>query len=300
MRKKKTVGVLCLCLLLALSLAGCGGKGEEPLTTPEAYVLGENSAPPFDQQLAEGEGSLVSLDRQYPAAPEESPAPTEMALAESSAPPEESAPAESEAPKEEKKDEAEPEGDPDRLIYTYAELPVAGTLVEAYAKALLALEDPFQPVDKENLPADAPDYTGETGTLRLARNAVEEQMLFRIRLDWTPTSCAVTVDRAEGHLEKPTPPAQIQPMTLNQAVEFIEGMDPATLGLPGESMAMYNVYPIEGLVSVNGQACAQFRVYHNTEAGTNEVAGIYLITADKKHIYSLSPDTGEVIDQLTK
>ena len=302
MGKRKKFGVLSLCLLLALISAGCGNKGEEALVTPEAYILGENSAPPFDEQLTEeGGGKLVSLVRQYPEVPEESTDPTGEPLAQESGSPGESpAPEESEQPNEDKKDkDVEPEGDPDRLIYTYAELPEAGTLVGTYAGALTALEDPFQPVDQENGPTDAPDYAQETGTVRMARNAAEEQTLFRIRVDWTPTSCAVTVDRAEGHIEKPQPVQEVEPMTLGQVVSYVEGLTPAILGLEGDSMDQYDVYPMEGISMVNGQACIQFRVYERTVMGTNDVAGIFLITADRMHIYRLNPDTGEVLDQLS-
>ena len=295
MQKRNAMGALALCMLLAVTLTACGKKGEEPLTTPEAYVLGENSAPPFDQQLTEG-GSLVSLSRQYPVQPEETAPPTEAPLSQESPAPEGSPAPEK---KDDKKD-GEPQGDPDSLIYTYAELPVAGALVESYAKVLADLEDPFQPVDKEGQPTEASDYTGETGTVRLARNAVEPELLYRIRLDWTPTSCAVTVDRVEGHLEKPKPPVQVEPMTLTQAVQYLEGISPQRLGLEGDSMDVYDVYPIEGIVMVNGQACIQFRVYRQTDQGTNDVKGMYLMTADRSHLYRLDPQTGEVMDKLAQ
>ena len=83
-------------------------------------------------------------------------------------------------------------------------------------------------------------------------------------------------------------------MTLAEAVEYFKSLSPKLLGLEGASMEEYSVYPIEGTILVDGRPCLRIQAYQHTTEGTNQLAGIYLISGDRLHLYRLDQPEGRV------
>jgi hypothetical protein len=80
-------------------------------------------------------------------------------------------------------------------------------------------------------------------------------------------------------------------MTLNQAIDFMYECDPADLGLSGESMAEYDIMPMDGAVLVGTTPCQRMNVYgRDSKTGTNVIAGQYLLSGDGRYLYYVNED----------
>lgn len=181
--------------------------------------------------------------------------------------------------------EAPVEGaEPEAYQYTYAGLPSGGLAVGEYAALLTGEDYGFEPVDGTGGAAEAPDYTAEEGAVVLARPAEEEGRILRLSLAWTATGCTVELERPAGSVARPA-----QPMTNNDAVAFLKELSPTQLGLEGESMGPYLVYPVEGQVLVDGVPCLRLNVYLRDGAQVNRIVGTYMLTGDRRHLYRLEP-----------
>ncbi|MEA4933032.1 MAG: hypothetical protein VB071_05510 [Lawsonibacter sp.] len=92
-----------------------------------------------------------------------------------------------------------------------------------------------------------------------------------------------------------TDPAAV--LTLAETVTFLKHLSPQVLGLAGTSMDSYQIYPAESMVLVNGACCTKLSVFSvDSESGTNRFQGVYLLTRDKKHLYSLEQRTSKVTE----
>jgi len=99
--------------------------------------------------------------------------------------------------------------------------------------------------------------------------------------------------------ETQTPEPTASPtMTLTEAVDYLEGLSPQSLGLSGESMDGYSVFPAESVVPVNGLPCVELSVYeHDEQAGTNSIAGIYLLSRGaERRLFRLDPETNMAVE----
>ena len=103
-------------------------------------------------------------------------------------------------------------------------------------------------------------------------------------------------DSAASSAEPDAKPADTRdPLTLADAVGFLSLMHPSDLGLSGTSMTDYHVYPEEGSVLVDGLSCVKLGVYElMPHAGTNQIAGIYLLARDLTALYRLDTNTNTV------
>ena len=120
-----------------------------------------------------------------------------------------------------------------------------------------------------------------------------------VRLTWSPGQCVVTVDEEEGEVTAPVNNAvpSGQSLGIRGAVSRLQEMDPAKLGLEGESMEEYELIPMDATQMVNGGACINVYVYNsNNAAHSNEFVGSYLLSIDGQHLYRLDPLTDEVVE----
>jgi len=120
-----------------------------------------------------------------------------------------------------------------------------------------------------------------------------------VRITWSPGACVVTADEEEGKVTSPPPSthAPAQSISIWDAEDRLEAMDPAQLGLPGASMDEYEVIPMDGTQMVNGAACICMYVYSsNNVPNSNEYMGSYLMSLDGQHLYRLDPVTNEVVE----
>lgn len=167
-------------------------------------------------------------------------------------------------------------------VYHYDSLASGGKAAEEYVTLLTGQDTGFQVVDENNRLADAPDFTTEEGSVLLAKSAATEGKLLLVQLSWKAENCDVTVTCPDGKIA----PKQVDAMTLPDAIQFLENLKPASLGLEGDSMSAYRVYAMDGQVLVNGVPCVRMQVYRNhPPEGSNAIAGSYLLTGDKQHLY---------------
>lgn len=241
-----------LCVLSAAALTACGDKLPDP---PDSYALEGDSVESLTAVVGEEvSGEMTKMET-----------PETAAAASSSG---------SETPLS---------GD-ETCYYSYEKLETGGETVRQYAERLV--EDGFQIVDAEGVVTDAPDYGMETGSVALARTASEDGKILRLDIAWSATDCEITLTRPEGAVSDPV--VEPEGLTNNEAVNYFKTLTPAALGLPGESMADYFVYPQDGAVMVDGAMCLRLQVYQSHQEGeTNQIAGIYLMTGDQQHIYRL-------------
>lgn len=80
---------------------------------------------------------------------------------------------------------------------------------------------------------------------------------------------------------------ELMMMTVDEAISHFKGLDPAALGLEGEDMSGYELYPTEKAVPVDGLPCLKITVYGESEAGTNQPVGTFLMARDGTAVYRL-------------
>lgn len=128
---------------------------------------------------------------------------------------------------------------------------------------------------------------------------VEEvpDLVLTVRITWSPGQCVVTADEEEGRVTSPPRPVPAQhPVTQRSAMQILKGMNPAELGLSGDSMDAYEVIPMDGTELVNDMAAIRMHVYGSSTSGANDFLGSYLMTIDGDHLYRVDPVTDEIIE----
>lgn len=118
-----------------------------------------------------------------------------------------------------------------------------------------------------------------------------------VRITWSEGQCVVTADEEEGMVTSPpreTPSGNGGSLSVRGAQARLEAMTPAELGLSGESMEEYNVFPIDGVEMVDGVACITLYVYSDGGENGNEFMGSYLMSIDGAHLYQVNPVTDEI------
>ena len=84
---------------------------------------------------------------------------------------------------------------------------------------------------------------------------------------------------------------------MQEALDYLQGLNPADLGLNGDSMESYRIYATDGTVMVDGNACMRVEIYDRSgKDGTNEFAGTYLMSADGLHLYRLDEEARTVTE----
>ncbi len=159
--------------------------------------------------------------------------------------------------------------------------------------------EPAEPTDSED-----PDTSAEPSPASEPEpdpEPTEEPVTYvhTVRISWTPGVCVVTADEQEGKVSAPAPdviPAQ-HPVSQRGAVQILEGLDPALLGLPGDSMDGYEVIPMDVTENVNDVPCIRMHVYNDHNAiNSNEFMGTYLLSIDGDHLYRVDPITDEITE----
>lgn len=119
-----------------------------------------------------------------------------------------------------------------------------------------------------------------------------------VRITWSPGICVVTADEQEGKVTAPPRGSTASaPHQVGQrgAVGILESMNPAELGLQGDSMDIYEVIPMDGTELVDSKAAIRLHVYSDRNASnSNEFMGSYLMTIDGEHLYRVDPVTDEI------
>lgn len=98
-----------------------------------------------------------------------------------------------------------------------------------------------------------------------------------------------TTPEPETGSESPTPTPS-GPITLEEAIDYMESLSPSFLGLPGESMEQYIVLCQEGTVYLNNNPCLLLNAYR---AEDHKYQHSYLLTVPGLEVYQLDRATGE-------
>lgn len=126
----------------------------------------------------------------------------------------------------------------------------------------------------------------------------DTQMQFRVRIDWTPTSCLITLDKIAGEDFVTSLQEAGTFLSFSGAKAMMSTVTPAEIGLPGESMSEYSLKPGPGFVMVDGKACLTVYVYGKNSVGTNSLMGIYFISSDCTTLYRQIGDTSDEVEEI--
>lgn len=234
---------------------------EEPIPKKgvEAYTVGEDTVASLDTILEEGEGELLAL-RTTP-----------------------------------EKSKAEEEG---RRTYIY-EVSGAAAIVNRYLDLTLSSEQGFSLVDETYLvQEDRPELADEEGALMIAKASVVEGRVFQLAIGWSQENdmLAVRVSTPEGQLHKPEKAEEPKPASLSEQMATLQEMTPSQLALSGSSMSEYDIYPVEGFVTIDGMLCRRFNIYE--QGSTGGLSGIIFLSGDQKHVYRMDVEDNSIITEL--
>lgn len=186
-------------------------------------------------------------------------------------------------------------------IYIY-EMENYASVVDRYLDLLMAEEQGFQLVDETYLILEErPELADEEGALTLAKTSVQEGRVFQLAIGWSQVNGNLTIRTSvpEGQLHRPEkekgddgPP----PASVREQLDALEQLTPAQLTLPGDSMSAYEIYPIEGFVTIDGNLCRRFNVYDKEKPG--DIAGIIFYSGDMQHTYRMDVDDNTIITEL--
>lgn len=138
----------------------------------------------------------------------------------------------------------------------------------------------------------------ETAILPYSDYEHDTQMQFRVRIDWTPTSCLITLDKTEGQDFVTSLQEAGTFLSFSGAKAMMSTVTPAEIGLPGESMSEYSLKPGPGFVMVDGKACLTVYVYGKNSVGTNSLMGTYFISSDCTTLYRQIGDTSDEVEEI--
>lgn len=265
---KKQTKILLL-LLLALCLLSACKKGEETL---EVYTLGESeedAVVALDSILDEGEAILFSID-----------APTDQAIAENLE---------------------------ISHTYHYRQMEDPALLAERYIKVLMGAEQGFVAIDAENhriTEEPVTDILAGTVILGKAAAATTEDggsRILRVVVGWSEYAVAVQVAYVDGRIlspvepEKEDEPEEAPPTAVSEQKDFFNTLDPKSLGLDGDDMNDYDIYPQHGWVLVDGVSCREILVYlKDVRTAENVYMGSYFLSSDLSRVYQKAED-GQIV-----
>lgn len=255
--------ILLILPRFGINLLGGGDDDnpEEPIPKKgvTAYTIGEDSIASLDTILAEGEGSLLALR----STPEQS--------------------------------KAEEEG---RLTYIY-ELNGAAAIMNRYLDLLLGSEGGFSLVDETYLiQEERPELEDTKGALMVAKPSAVEGRVFQLAIGWAEDNnmLAIRLSVPEAQLRKPEKKEEAKPASLSEQLETIREMEPSQLALSGRTMAEYDIYPIEGFVTVDGILCRRFNIYETGQSG--KLASIIFLSGDQQHLFRMDVGDNSIITEL--
>ena len=274
--KKQTK--LLLLLLLALGLLTACKKGEGPLEVYDLGVSAEDNVVALDSILDVGEATLFSID-----------APIDSAIAE-------------------------------KLglshTYHYREMDDPAELAKRYIAVLMTDEQGFTPIDAENHRlTDEPNTDLLAGSVALGKAAVAtageegEAQILRVVVGWSEYAVAVQVAYIPGKLLAPVKKDEPKdnedkqqqedagPTSMSEQLDYFNSIDPRKLGLEGDDMHAYMVFPQQAWVLVDGISCREMGVYlQDVQTATNVYMGTYYLSSDMTRVYEKTSD-GSIVQR---
>jgi hypothetical protein len=161
-------------------------------------------------------------------------------------------------------------------------------------------DDAEESSEEDSESEDEVEENPEESSEVVPEETAEENRVCLVQLDWTADSCTVTLRYQEGIIqqrpvETDTSSGGGSSMTLATAIDYIKSFNPADIGLEGTSMEEYQIYALDGVILVDDTPCLHLKAYRSDNPQqTNQVAGNFLLTGDKQHLYSLDEVNGVV------
>lgn len=178
----------------------------------------------------------------------------------------------------------------------------AGSVVLQRQAVLTEGDAPVAAETAAAAPADAEQTDGEEQAPAIApysSYAHSEDMRFRVRIDWTPTSCLITLDNVEGQDFASSLLGAGTLLSFSSAQALFSTVTPEEIGLPGESMDEYSLKPGPGFVMVDDKACLTVYVYGKNAQNTNSLMGTYFISSDGLALYRQVGETSSEVEAIT-
>lgn len=176
-----------------------------------------------------------------------------------------------------------------QVTYTYSQLSSGSQTAQEYAQALET--DCGCLIGADETTGQSEDFSSPSGQALVSLALEDSEELFVLTIQWEESSCSVTPSLAQQD-EVPqfqtSAPAD-DSVTLEQAVNHMQSLSPAFLGLSGSSMDEYVILPQDGLVLLDGQPCLCVNIYL---AQTHQLEESYLLTLPGMQVYRLDRETG--------
>ena len=125
--------------------------------------------------------------------------------------------------------------------------------------------------------------------------------IFQVIVSWSEYAVAVQVAQRDGKVLPPYVSEEEEsggytpPKNLTEQLEYFNSLSPEVLGLPGDSMSEYRVYPADGWVRVNGISCRKMTVYLlELPEETNTYLGAFYLSSDMSQVYKQNDETGAI------
>lgn len=165
---------------------------------------------------------------------------------------------------------------------------------------------PQQKADAASAPAEDAAAEEEEGGEEAAQSDLlpyssyeqDSEMQFRVRIDWTPTSCLITLDKTPGQDFITSLRDAGTFLSFSGAKAMMQTVTPAEIGLPGTSMDAFSLKPGPGFVMVDGRACLTMYVYGKNDVGTNSLMGTYFISSDYSYLYRQVGDSSDEVELI--
>ena len=258
--KRRIEAVLLAAAVCIGLLAGCGGGSKELAV----YELGEDQVVSLESIMDEGEALLTSIDEPTDAA-------LEAGLAE--------------------------------YTYHYREIEDPALLAAAYIDVLKEAEQGFTMIDEGNhrfAEGNEPSLETLTGEIRLAKASATEGKLFKVIVAWSEFAMAIQISQPDGKILPPPEPEvseeeESRPTALSEQMDFFNSLEPRNIGLEGDDMADYTIYPKQGWVLVDSFSCRELDVYlEDALSGINVHMGTYYLSSDLQRLYQKT-ESGEIV-----
>ena len=208
--------------------------------------------------------------------------------------------------------ESPTENGPQQWTYHYREVnDTPSKLAASYIDLLRSEEEGFVLTDMENRELEEePDMDALIGSVILERTSAESlppeegeedptetedgepvDKILQLVLAWSESALAIRVSQPDGVILPPLVEEEpgskpIEPVALMAQLEYFNNLPAGKLGLPGDSMAEYRVYPVEGWVRVSGVTCRVLNVYVlDLPEETNTFMGTYYLSSDNSELF---------------
>ena len=199
-------------------------------------------------------------------------------------------------------DQAVTEGLEIHHTYHYRKMHDPAALAARYIALLREEEQGFAVIDGENRKIlEEPDTDLLWGTVILGKAAAENEeagrRILRVIVGWSEYAVAVQVAYVNGSIlppivekeEEEKTEAAPKPTDIAQQVEYFTSLNPQALGLEGDDMKAYMVFPQQGWVMIDDVSCREISVYRqDAQTATNVLAGTFYLSSDLTHIYKKS------------